>query len=108
MKRWPLIAGIASAGVVALFALLVAVSGEVWVPGRVWASGYYRGSIAYLMASAWLCLVAGLIFAGCMGSFPQRYFEHRLKRDISFVLFGALFLASTIIIAAKRFGHGAN
>ena len=107
MKRWPLILGVSSAIVVALFALPVAVSGEVWVPGRVWSSGVYRGPIAYVMAGAWLCLAASFVFAGCMASFPHRYFEHRRRRDISFVLFGALFLVSTAIIVAKGLGLGA-
>jgi hypothetical protein len=107
VKRWPIIVGVGSAIVVALFALPLATSGEVWVPGRVWVSGYYRGAAAYAMAGAWLCLAAGLVFAGCMASFPSRYSEHRRRRDISFVLFGALFLLSTAVVVVRRLGLGA-
>jgi hypothetical protein len=107
VNRWPFILGLVSAIVVALFALPVAISGEIWVPGSVWSSGNYRGAAAYVMAGAWLCLAAGLLFAGCMASFPNRHAEYRRRRDASFVLFGALFVVSTGVIVAKRLGLGA-
>ena len=104
MKHRPFIAGIVGAAIVTLFALPIVVSGAVWVPGSMWASGYYRGPVAYLMAAAWLCLAAGLLFAGCMLAFPERYFQHRWRRDLSFVLFGILFVAATggIVVRAHQ------
>ena len=107
MKRWPIVLSVVSAIVVGLFALPVVVTGEVWVPGSISASGHYRGAAAYVMAGAWLCLAVGLIFAGCMASFPSHYSEHRRGRDVSFVLFGALFLLSTGFIVAKGLSLGA-
>ncbi|SRR5258706_10285894 len=102
-----LIAGVAGASVAALFAVPVVITGEVFVPGNVWATGYFRGGVAYLMACAWLALGASALFAGLMVAYPENYFRHRKRRDISFVLFGALFLAAVIGSIVQRVGPGA-
>jgi len=105
--KGPLIAGIAGATIGALFALPVAISGEVWVPGSPWASGYFRGGVAYLMAASWVALGASALFGGLMVAYPEGYFRHRKHRDISLVLFGALFVAAVIGSIVQRANPGA-
>jgi hypothetical protein len=104
LNRLPFIAGITGAVIAALFALPVIVTGEVYVPGKVGLSGYYTGVVAYLMAAAWLCLAASSAFAGAMLAFPERYFQHRHMRDVSFLLFGAFFVLAVVGGVAKRLG----
>jgi hypothetical protein len=102
--KWPLIAGVAGAVVATLFALPVAFSGEVYVPGRIWTSGYFRGTPAYVMAASWLCLSAASLFAGLMPTFPKRYFAYRRRRDIALVAFAALFVVAVIAVINQKMG----
>jgi len=108
MRVLALAAGIGFAIVAAALAMHILVNGRVFVPGTaIWNRGYVGGVGAYAMDFSWLCLGASAVFASLMYFDRRGYFEHRHKRDVSFVGFGAFLLIGVIGMIVERANVGA-
>ena len=98
-------------GSVAIISLLLAAhiifDGRVFLPGRIWIRGYFGGVAGYTMAVAWLSLGVAAVLASCMYLDPRRYFDHRHRRDIALVVFGALFVFAVLGAIVQRANVGA-
>ena len=105
MKPLAIASSVLAAIVCAGLAGNILTTGQVFVPGSTsWARGYVGGVGAYAMAASWLALGAAALFAGCMRAFPERYFHHRQRRNVSLVAFGALFLLAVVGFIIERSG----
>jgi hypothetical protein len=99
--RIPFIVGLLGAVIAILFAIPGFTTGEIYIPSRR-IDFSATGVVAYVMATAWLCLAASSLFAGAMDKFPQRYSQYRRNRDIAFFIFAVLYLSAVVWAVAKR------